>query len=487
MISKKNKMQGLQLFFSWVYPVLILGFAYLSFRFPTNLVYLGAITTVPSICLIYLAVSKLGKLRLGQENQSLLTWYLKLSGLQLLYVGVCLASVLAFFFDGPSFANQQVSEEVLREALSSFSWLHWILFPLGSVLAVVLSLGMSYWFHQRGPFYHQMASKVLANLVEPQQKAFAETMVYSINVVSLSFLFGMIGIILTQMVQQIFGWVYPSVLISVSFTVLSFSFFFIFLFFKSRLISVFEKSKSPYFWAIFLASLVIGLAMITSSGLIESVARYKSLDLSQYTCACHKFFDNTPVATRWTSFYYAWLLISLPLFASLLIKISQGRSLSQLILGISFMPVCLAVAIFFCPNWLDLFQWLGFWENATELNGLLWRLILLGVVIGYLWLITRYKRNSSVVHIGALEEKGNYVPGRLKLEHGTKLVGFRKSILPIIISGFGIVLMHLLGGWYVLQIQLLMLTPMVLYGVCACCFVLVMELRGRDMQGNNSN
>jgi hypothetical protein len=218
--------------------------------------------------------------------------------------------------------------------------------------------------------------------------------------------------------------------------------------------------------------LVIGLLLLTlliaASFGNQWVMTHYAEHLDKLIChQCSRYFGGFPAELRYAAFYLGWWLMWTPIAGPYIAKISQGRTIREMILGLCAVPTLVVGILLWKP--LDPSQLMGIVQVVREP----WALLILGLgVILVLWRLLSKVNRLSWFYCG------DFVPSegsrsRLLLNDGPKTKGMTLFYQRIGTTTIAILVLHTVIGWIGVQFQLtaIGLLVMIVMSMGLCFFV----------------
>lgn len=222
------------------------------------------------------------------------------------------------------------------------------------------------------------------------------------------------------------------------------------------------------------AHLVLVLALISiplltiSSFLISKLLHLYPGLLSKVQCDCMPRFLLTFLDDRMEGLFIGCWLVSIPIASSLISRLSYGRTILEMLLGLFMIPVVL----FMADGVLAHFTTFSFgFVNGdallkvitavveTPLYQMVVGLFLLATLITLLW-----GRNTSwIFNNGFMKQPLDYKTGEISLFQGTKIRGISFTARKFILVAFMLIFVNTVGGWVFMEVEVLMLVPIILY------------------------
>lgn|GEM_PF-5027918 len=469
---RKNKIKQKITASSLLVLIMVLG-SILALFYQSWILAFGKFTFVPSLFLLGLLLSPWGHIRLGEkaEKLPLIQWFIKISAANLILMGLIAAGIVAFVGSGPSYIQPPVN---VIDALKMFYLTQWGLFPWA--IYGLWGVCLAYFSYHKNypPFPHCCSNSLFQGFFEPELKAFIEGSVFLVNVLAITLSIAASVLLVIYSLEIYFSLF--SYLIFPAITVLLLSFITPIFYFKfnahsaRRIARTLPLSLSRLLlggWGIMVVTLLLG--GLFSSWLLPQLPTQHQLGSSE----CEKMLGAfNKFNYKFSLFYWSWLLIWTPLAGSWLASISKGRSLRELVLGIFFMPLLIAVVGYAAlPS--DIV-----WEKISLGLNQPWVLLSLGIFnLITILMLTRNQFNSQLLMAGFMPLGDAYRGARTQLKYGAKLIGSTKFAHVILITLLTVVMMHTLGGWYILTIQFSLAGLLIIFFIYMSLLALVAQCK----------
>lgn len=172
----------------------------------------------------------------------------------------------------------------------------------------------------------------------------------------------------------------------------------------------------------------------------------KSMSLLKGVCF-QPLDDSMSMQTRLLGLLWGGWILWMPLAGSLIARLSCGRTLREIIIGVLYFPgLCFLGFHFFSPAIIHVI--------AKIFNFKIY--ILLGLfVIGILAWMMRGMKNNLFLYAGWMLLPNPPKTSRTDLQWAPKLAGMKKCYLTIIMAVFAILLSDAIGGWFFISFQVL--------------------------------
>ena len=327
------------------------------------------IVTVFVIFLIGLAVSKLGKIKLGADDTkpeySFFSWVAMLfaagMGIGLMYFGV--AETMAHFAN-PAISNLDVSLRAKEAQLYTF--FHWG-FHAWSIYGVV-GLSMAYFAYRhnlpiaiRSGFYPMLKDKIhgrfgdIIDVFALCSTFFGIATTLGFGVLQLSAGLESLGVIPNTSFEYQVGIVVVVMLIAIISATSG----------LGKGVKKLSEINIIMAGALMLFVLIAGPTIYILSTLTEGIGHYVSnfMSLTFNTYAFEK--DSQEWFSNWTILYWAWWISWAPYVGLFIAKISKGRTIREFILAVLFIPAL------FNFVWMTIFGSSAIWIDEYVANGAL--------------------------------------------------------------------------------------------------------------------
>ncbi len=408
----------------------------LSFSHLTLLLRVGIFTCLVGYALIILCFTPLGALSLGPcaARLSYGQWLFKLLQGQAVLFIFTLAACIAFMRIGPSFV-QGFSLSLGLEVIEEYSRTQWGIFPWGIFGFWGLIIAYVAYVKKSTPYFYQFCLGFFPASLENKMKSYVEAICFAATLLALNLVATSIALLLTYSLEHLLQIQHFEIPIIGVWFLSTISALLLLKRRKKDLRRLAIKNiglNHLYAFCILLIVLIIILAAYCNSWIMEHFfERYQQLQCPQ--CGQH-FISNTLM--RFAIMYWGWWMIWTPLAGSYIAKISQGRTIRELVLGIYLVPLLLAVA-------LNLWGTKPFSVLLEKAQGLSSPILFfsLGAVT---WIIfskmLKGRKDNSIFNAGFMP-KGD-----------SKSAGISTFAQKVFQGMFIIVIIHTMIGWYGLQL-----------------------------------
>lgn len=413
------------------------------------MLFFGQWNAVCGYVLLLILITPLGALKLGETSYSRAVWMGKLLTAQISHLILFFASVTAFLGLGPQLLSPEIPLSLAMHTLQEYTLKQWGIFPWGVYGLWAVILGYIAYAKKSGSHFYQIALQLCPKKCEGLLKQIITFTCSGSKVMAISFTLGSSILLFTYFIQtRLFHYAMSlPVLIVLS---LYFAMLFCGFSWGKRLFKhIVRKGWSLPLLIICLTVLLTGLFLLAAYANQWVLARHPQLMNSLVCHQCAMFFTQFPPEMRWAAFYLGWWLMWTPLAGSYLLKISQGLSVREFILGLFALPSIILTVLVLKP------------ETMTEMVTLLpllntpWVLLLLGC--GSLFILCRLLSHVKSVdwfYCGDFTFASDETKTRQWLKDGVKSHGFIQFYQRIGISTIVILLIHTLAGWYGIQFQM---------------------------------
>jgi hypothetical protein len=473
------------------FPVVLLiyiGVGYLAFAHPDYIQFAYLPFSVVFMISAFFLLLLNPRLRFSSRFSSPLSASSNYSLGFLSWIGVLWSGLAVFMLMGqliqivltnfnPYVAKLYISTESYWEAIKPLTQPnHWIYWGYFSAL-IFWSMSLSYvYYHQQGvPCLHRMAAAVFGEYLTYKKfsiwaKAFGESHVFLVIMTW----FGLI--MLSSMVLLTTGLLYLISLPSYfTIPIISMSFFsFFFLFFASSFFSKNSKKLNRLnlnFSVVTIILSVFIISLLTLAGkAIQLILNHSPGILKLVECDCTINILKMFIEDRMQNLGWAIWILSLPIMVTFVARISCGRNFWELVLGIFGFAILLQIAgyVYGQTAWFNL---------ISHIHEPLVQLILGFILLIFLVGIFFKKRSSWLFSNGLMKELPRkneegidvYKVSEVSLFDGTKIRGMGSLTRKWIVLCLGMLLIHTLGGWQVLQVELSLFAFIL---VCLSVFVI---------------
>ncbi|MFO1258852.1 MAG: BCCT family transporter [Gammaproteobacteria bacterium] len=450
----------------WVYSasagvlgLVVLLFAYLSYAKPAISLGLGVFSAWPGFLLLFLAILPAGKVRLGQFEKRVANWkwYGGIFLAQVLMGWVLLTQSLAFIGLGPDFAKNTLNATFAWRVTQDYWMNQWGIFPWGFYALWGVSLAF-FTYNKKGvPFHHRHAAVFWEGPLAGYSKLMTEMVVIGGTILVLllsiasSFILIYQGLRLYLHFPDYFETIFPDVVL--------FLIFFVVIFWSIGKKRLRKWSRRDISMATLLgiSFVVVMTYFIAASFFGDWVKSNLPFPLPFQTCKCVENFEKAGPDIRFALFQWSWWLLFAPLMGSWIARISVGRTIREVVLVMMVVPLCfylylLSGAPFVLP---DLHHpWIY--------------LLIGGVTFTICLILLRGRRNSELLAAGFMPVPETTPMGVTSLKQGTKIHGLSHFGQRIILGPLGVVLLHITGGWLLIQYPVVILGPFILIKTCFC-------------------
>lgn len=360
--------------------ITILGLALLSWAAllrPDYFLLVGIFTFIPGYLLLALSLTPLGTRTLSSQNALPLgVWLWKLIKAQLAVGVLTVGAATAFFGSGPDYVQGQISWSMAVSSIQQGEWI-WGIFPWGIYGIWALLIAEGSYTKDRAPYLYQIGAKVCPHWLQPAVKAFVELSTSGATLMVLCLSMASLVLLFTDIIQIKFQIQHFSVPF-LTITALSFATFLLFFPVGKRWMRRFNQKNKSLNRLIALIISVFVIALVLASWMNQwFVAHYAAIYTKMVCHQCGNYFANIAIGDRFAVLYWGWWLAWTPLAGSYIAKISQGRSVREVVLGLYLVPGLIVLALIWKKPLL-----LAQLERLQTLPSML-VLLLMAVLVGY--------------------------------------------------------------------------------------------------------
>ncbi len=362
-----------------------------------------------------------------------------------------LASIIAYLGTGPAFTHGAISYYFTKEVLGQYMLSHWGIFPWSIFTLWGLVLAYFTYVKKGVPIYYQICEIWCPRWLQPPMKTFVEATCFTATWFAFGTIVVAIILLCSYTVKLLFG--FDHLLIPL-FTVSMFCFVTpIFSLSWGRKLFKRLAAKKISLFGLYFIVLVMLLSLMLFGALGNNfiAIRFPEILLKLDCATCYDFFNLAPVADRFAAMYWAWWVLWCPFWGSYIARISEGRTIRELILGTLSVPALIAGGVFFYgTDWMFVvYNW------AHQPNILPWFVLgLAGTCFWFLYTITCRYRFTDFFISGLMPVSDEFKKNRLWLKDAVKIYGMSKFGSRIGVLILTLIVIHAIGGWYIMQIQL---------------------------------
>lgn len=436
---------------------LILGWAALIQ--PKGILNLGSLTGLWSYVLILLCVTPVGRLTLGDRNKALSfpAWFGKLLRAQIVLGVFSIGALCAFLGLGPYFAQDTINMGLIKETMNVYRTWQWAFFPWGIYGICALVLAYITYIKKGSPFVYQITRENCPRRYEPLVKTYVDGTLSSASIMAYSLVVASIILLFSYSLESKIGahhFYVPFLTISV----LSLFMPWYMLRKGRRMINRVTQRKATInqIYFLFIPPLVI-LLIIAAVGNGWFVKRYAEY-YQQFQCSqCSTLFSQAALVERLSTLYWGWWLLWTPLASSYIASISQGRTVRELALGIFLVPIL--GYVFFALGGNSL---LMLFITKLHKVPLLVSLFLLATLIWYCFYRCNKNQSSSSLFFSGYMPDNSERRSRIWLQDGSKITAISKLASKLAMNVTVILFLHSLMGWYGIQLQVAVMSAILL-------------------------
>lgn len=449
------------------FPVVLMIYGllgYWSFIQPDYLLFLQLPFALVSLMALGILIFYGRKIRFARQTTkpALFPWLLKLwAGIVgFIFIALIIQVVLSSF--NPYVARMYISPESYWETLQPLfqanNWYYWGFFA--AFICWVIGLSYVYYNKDGVPCAHRMAAPLIARYFRHKKwsiwaKAFGESHLHLVTLTWFGLVVLSVIVLLASALLGVFKipTYFTIPIISMSFFSLLFMFFASAYFGKSikKLNRVKLDLSGVTFLLVFFILVLLFLAGVT----IKFILMHNPdiLKLVECDCTLNKLKLFTEIRME-TLGWGIWIL-TLPIMATFVTRISKGRSILEVTLGILSVAGTLQVLGYFFT--FDEFIHFVSSVHQTPVQ------FLLGGGLAIFLLVIFYKHQNSWIFSNGLmkplarkNEDGIdlYRVSEVSLYDGTKIRGLGGVSRKWAAMSLGLLLIHTIGGWQVLQVEL---------------------------------
>lgn len=437
---------------------------WLSFMQPDWLLDFSILIGVCGYALLFLLVTPLGGIRLGESlpSQTFSKWLLKLLLGQFTLLILTIACIVAYFTKGPEYTLDTVNWHDFKDFLTNYMPWQWGPFPWsvigiwGAVIAYVTHV-------QRGePYLYQAGRHFYTKRFEPMLKTYVESTAVGANMLLISLLVCAVTLLFTYAVDSHFN-IFHFKMPIITVIVLSF---------LGPLASL-GAGRKLFRWLCGGRSMTLNRVMLVTMGLmvpmmilaafaaVQIVAHRPNMMPALLCKECGNYFANVPADVRLAAIYWGWWFLWTPLAGSYLAKISQGRTLREFVVGLYAVPCILAVAwayFIHYPQVLPKVQLPTQWMPVI--------FFALGLLTLITMLLTFFGNKDTNVFIsGFMRPSQGAKTSRLWLKDASKATGIHPLSGKLLMAMIGTLFLHTTAGWYGIQFQVAAMGALVMNAV----------------------
>ena len=429
-------------------PFILLSFAALAliaFWHPSAYLMLSHWLSWVAWGLIFAALLPAGKCRFGAITQGYWRWLAKVWGSQAVVCVLFLGFITAILGAGPPYVSGRLPTV---EALAHLGehYAHWGLFPWSMVLLWAVYLAYFHWVKAAGPYIYHATAPIIPKPFHPMVKAAADGCMRGVNIVTVSLTAAVCILLVVYWIERYIAINHSLVPSVTGFLLTCFTPILFLPFIQKRLRKAFARGMSLAKYYTIIICVLLPIMLVAGVANNWTIQTYTH-EISQLEPAMiTQMLVNAP--ERFAALFLGWWCVITPLWGSYLANISKGRSLRQLVTAFLLFPLF----IYGFSRWMGMSFWLHVVHMVTTLTP---EVSLLGNAIFHwvvLMILCKGVGNDSLFLRGFL---GNDIKAsRLSLYTGSKSQGIGRFHLPLFYGVLGVLMLHSIGGWLTLQIQL---------------------------------
>lgn len=433
---------------------LLIGFGLVgwgAFSRPDWLLFYGIFTAIPGYFLIFLCLTPVGSIRLGDPSERInwAEWGWKIARAHVILIIFTMVVAIGFFCGGPKFVPKIDFSEAFSLIESNTKW-QWGIFPWGLYGLWGVCIAYAAYVKKGPPYMYALVRGLCPRWAEPVAKTIMEATQFTGTAMVIGAITVGIPLMLSYVVEMIFHIshnIFPLVTLS----------YFSVLVILGSLKSTRKrfqhlKEKVTLAHIVSVAVLAIGVILIASA-FSNSLLIQKVPELLMYAeCKrCGEHFSKVPQVSRFAALYWGWWVIWVPLAGSYLARLAKGRTVREVIIGLYIFPAGLWLG----GKMLSHFPWI--------VNSIFSHLapVVIVILIAFPFLawiglakMLRGVNRSDFMYSGFMTVSDSFRRTRLWADEASKCVGlslYGKRIVGLI---FGTLIFQITAGWYGLQIQL---------------------------------
>lgn len=452
---------------SAVFTALLIVVSATAFKQPAWILKGASISFIFGFLFVLLGILPFGQQVLGDREKRLpFKKYLGLllAGQSALLI-LSLTTALAFVGVGPKFTEGfivigEVQSLIKHEYLTSWGVFPWALFGLWGVM--IAYIGYS---KQDYPLVGNIARlSFKKNIFEPAVKGFSEYIIFAASL--FCFLFSLVAaiLLLSYMLELMLG--FHSHLFVHFITLIILSFVPSLFFFTKRNKQFLKLSKNLNLTQLLWCLIgVMVLILVFCAFLGNWCLGHLSNQALQLQGNCAQYFEHISIQTKIASLFWGWWLLWVPLAGSFIARFSVGRTVREVVVGVLFAPVVLLICYIGLAKQFDLSDVLYYFNYSSYSNYfqaityLICSAFTLGIVF---WMIHGLK-NNIFFYAGFMSLPHPLKTSRIDLRWAPKLFGPRKLLKVLAIGIISIIVVHTLGGWFMIAFQFLALGTFIMF------------------------
>lgn len=430
-----------------------LGIGWVAFAKPGWVLLYGIFTVCFGYYLLFICLTPAGSVPLGDREARLpfWQWYGAILLGNFILAVFTIASIIAFLGTGPSLTSGALSYYFSAEVIGQYTLTYWGIYPwsIYTLWGMILAY---YTYVKKGvPIYYQICEIGCPKWLQPPLKTFVEATSFSSTWFAFGFVIVAIILLCSYAARLLFHFNHFLL------PVMTLSMFC----FATPLVSygwgrrLFKKlaTKRVSLFGLYIIVFIILLPLLLIAGFANSyLAAIYPEQVAKFDCvSCYDFFNWAPVADRFAVMYWAWWIIWCPFWGCHIAKISKGRTIRELILGMFSVPILLFVCVqLWGTGWMFAFYT---WVRQPDILPV-FLLVLATTCLWFIYLLTRQHRFTDFFISGAMPVSSEYKRNRLWLKDASKIFGISKFGPRVAVLILSLIIMHVIGGWYLIQIQL---------------------------------
>ncbi len=419
-----------------------------------------------SICLIFgvvfiaLALLPCGQQVLGERKKALP--FKKYVGLLLVGQGalliLSLTVGLAFVSVGPKFTEgfiviEQVQSLLKHQYLTRWGIFPWSLFGMwGLMIAYIAYTKKAY------PLVGNIARLSFANIFELAIKNFSEYIIFIVSL--LCFLLSLVAaiLLLSYSVDILLGLHTHLFIHFTTLIILSLLPGIWLLLGKNPSFLNMTKNLNVTQWLYFLIGAMV-CVLVFCAGLGEWCLAYFVRKAIALQSNCDQYFQHISTQTKIVSVFWGWFLLWVPLAGSFIAKVSAGRTMSEVVIGVLSVPIIFLILYMGLMSQFELSDVLYYFNYSYYavyfkcITYVICSILTLFIIFSMI----RGARNNLFFYAGFMPLPNPPKRSTIDLRWAPKLWGLQKLFNSFAIGVVFIILAHTLGGWFIMSCQLLAL------------------------------
>ncbi len=458
-----NKLRTFRLIKSILVLFAYMGIGWMAYAKPGWILLYGILTIALGFYLLFICLTPAGSVPLGarEARMPLWQWFGAVLLGNIILLVFTIASIIAYLGTGPAFTDGALSYYFSVDILSQYTLTRWGIYPWSIYTLWGLVLAYYTYVKKGVPLYYQLCELWCPRWMQPPMKTFVEATSFTSTWFAFAFIVVAIILLCSYAAKLLLGFdhlLIPMVTISMfCFASPLFS-----LHWGRKLFRKLAAKKISLFGLYFIVLMIL-LPLVLIAGFANShLASIRPELLVKFDCAsCYDFFNLAPIADRFAAMYWAWWILWCPFWGSYVAKISEGRTIRELILGMFSVPLLILACVrLWGTGWMFTFY---NWAHQPEILPI-FLLSLAALCLWFLFILTCQHRFTSFFVSGVMPVSTEFRKNRLWLKDAPKIYGMSKFGSRVAVLVLTLIIMHAIGGWYIVQIQL---TAMAVFTITA--------------------